>query len=70
MQEELEEAILPSKNHDPESTDVEMTIWLKDFPQSLAEFRALFALKQLIHGVFAIEEAFIQEQEDDFILHF
>lgn len=27
------------------STEVEMTIWLKDFPSTLTEFKALIALK-------------------------
>jgi hypothetical protein len=43
-----------------------MTIWLKDFPQSLPEFKALYALKQGVHGVFLIEEKFIPEEIDDY----
>jgi hypothetical protein len=33
-------------NTNLESTDVEMTIWLKDFPSNITEFKALFAHKQ------------------------
>lgn len=45
-----------------------MTIWLKDFPQSAADFKALYALKQGIHGVFLLEEKFIPEDVDDYSL--
>ena len=48
--------------------DVEMTIWLKDFPSSPAEIKALYALKQGIHGVFILEEKFVPDEVDDYQL--
>jgi hypothetical protein len=48
--------------------DVEMTIWLKDFPNSPAEIKALYALKQGIHGVFILEEKFVPDEADDYQL--
>ena len=45
-----------------------MTIWLKDFPQSLTEYKALFALKQSIQATFLLEEKFIPEDLDDYSL--
>ena len=50
------------------STEVEMTIWLKDFPSTLNEFKALYALKQGVHGVILVEEKFIPEEVDDYSL--
>lgn len=50
------------------SEDVEMTIWLKDFPSSPAEVKALYALKQNIHGVFILEEKFVPDEADDYQL--
>jgi hypothetical protein len=45
-----------------------MTIWLKDFPQTAAEYKALFALKQYVHGAFLLEEKFVPEDLDDYSL--
>ena len=60
------------KKDQPESGDVpsevEMTIWLKDFPTNMNEFRALYALKQGIHSLYIIEEKFIPEEQDDYTI--
>ena len=48
--------------------EVEMTIWLKDFPQSLQEFKALYALKQGIHGLFLLEERFVPDEMEEYSL--
>ena len=53
---------------DAESKEVEMTIWLKDFPTSPAEIKALYALKQGIHGIFLLEEKFVPDEADDYTL--
>ncbi len=45
-----------------------MTVWLKDFPQSAADYQALLALKQSIHGIFLLEEKFVPEDLDDYSL--
>jgi hypothetical protein len=45
-----------------------MTIWLKDFPSSPAEIKALYALKQGIHGIFLLEEKFVPDEVDDYTL--
>ena len=45
-----------------------MTIWLKDFPTTVTEFKALYALKQGIHGLLLIEEKFIPDEIDDYAL--
>ena len=55
-----------AKAPDAEATnDVEMTIWLKDFPQTLDEYKALYALKQGVNGVFLVEEKFLPDEADD-----
>lgn len=51
---------------DENLNDVEMTIWLKDFPATVTEFKALYALKQGIHGLILIEEKFIPDEIDDY----
>ena len=61
-------AALPEDQQNALTSEVEMTIWLKDFPQSLNEYKAVFALKQGIHGVFLLEEKFIPEDADDYSL--
>ena len=56
-----------------ESTDVETTLWLKDFPQTLNEFKAFYQFYQhanYIHSVIVMEEKFIPESEDEEILKF
>ena len=50
------------------TSEVEMTIWLKDFPQTLEEYKALYALKQGVNGVFLVEEKFLPEEADDYSL--
>ena len=50
------------------SQAVEMTIWLKDFPQTVQEFKAFYGLKQSIHGMFLVEEKFVPEEADDYTL--
>ena len=51
-----------------QAQDVELTIWLKDFPATLSDFKALFALKQGIHGLYLLEEKFRPEEVDDYSL--
>ncbi len=54
------------KKDQPDNGEVpkepEMTIWLKDFPTNIQEFRALYALKQGVHSLYIIEEKFIPDE--------
>jgi hypothetical protein len=59
---------LPEDQQNQQTAEVEMTIWLKDFPQSLADYKAVLALKQSIHGAFLLEEKFVPEDLDDYSL--
>jgi hypothetical protein len=36
---------VPEDQQNQQTAEVEMTIWLKDFPQSLADYKAVLALK-------------------------
>ena len=48
-----------------------MTIWLKDYPQTLKEFNYLMIEnKKIIQGITIIEEEFAREEEDDIVPSF
>ena len=57
------------------SPDLELTIWLKDFPSTASDFRAFLhyqplTLKQPIHAFLLLEEHFLLELEDEELLKF